>query len=263
MSGLKLATHFKNRTRIKLSWELAKHKKKNEICCSVACHSLNILSDWRWCSAVWSYYFQEAASKITPHTRLSAGGMITGWASTGATEKLRLKLWRAAAGGRHSLFQPRTLSGSNIWRDDAGFPQRCRVPLWDRLPLAGRGWRKWTWKYRSSGPVFPQLVGCDPKVGGQIILIGRRLCCFLYMHVRLRATALAHAEQSLSLMQVEGEGGEEPCNVELEEAAAQNGIQRRQGPPPPARAALRRSSDLFEWGAALIRSDEMIPQFVP
>lgn len=81
------------------------------------------------------------------------------------------------------------------------------------------------------------------------------------MHIQLRTTALAHTEQSLSLMQVEGEGGEVPCNVELEEAAARNGIQRRQA--PPARAALRRSSDLFEWGAALIRSDEMIPQFVP
>lgn len=30
---------------------------------------------------------------------------------------------------------------------------------------------------------------------------------------------------------VEGEGGEDPCYVELEEAAVQNGIQRRQAPP--------------------------------
>lgn len=60
----------------------------------------------------------------------------------------------------------------------------------------------------------------------------------LYTHVQLRTTARAHTEQSLSLMRVEGEGGEEPCSVELEEAAVQNGIQRRQAPPPPCQSCV-------------------------
>lgn len=149
----------------------------------MACHSLN----WRWCSAVWSHYFQEAAFKITPCTYICL--QAAGWQVE--PQQTLFSQWEAPTEARQEpwdrqdalVISATNTQHHNIWQGDAGsFNSAASCCGIASLP-AFNGRRKLTWKHRSSGPFFQELVGCKPKVGRQVVSIGWWLCCFLYVYI--------------------------------------------------------------------------------